>query len=309
MDLNRDKASGVYVQLNQLLNCRYQAKKLKLFNNRVANNQLLGETRSHFRGLGMEFEEVRPYHPGDDIRALDWRVLARTGKPYTKLFREEQERPIHLIIDQRSTMFFGSADSFKSVVAAQVAALLAWAALSGSDRIGGQVFTEARHQDIRAKRNRQAVLSLLQALYESNHSLPLTAIAEPLTLSSILEESRRICRPGSAVFIVSDCYGFDDNSRKQFGLLAAHCDLTIMYISDHLEQQLPALKGFNSNLAISDGDQQSLISFNSKLLQKYHIQKQQQWQYLRNTCNRYQSSLFQIKTTDSPFKALLRIYR
>ncbi|MBT5031007.1 MAG: DUF58 domain-containing protein, partial [Proteobacteria bacterium] len=133
----KQDASGIYVDLGLLLSSRGWARDLKLFARQAARAMLLGETRSKFRGRGMEFEEVRQYQPGDDIRNIDWRVSARTGGTYTKLFCEERERPVHIVVDQRNSMFFGSAQRFKSVLAAEVASALAWAALAGSDRIGG----------------------------------------------------------------------------------------------------------------------------------------------------------------------------
>ena len=113
---------GAYCQLENLLGSRFIAGDLKLGKLRPARSLLAGSERTRYRGRGMDFEEVRLYQPGDDIRSIDWRVTARTQVPHTKLYREERERPIFVLVDQRSPMFFGSKRCFKSVLAAYLAA-------------------------------------------------------------------------------------------------------------------------------------------------------------------------------------------
>ena len=113
---------------------------------------------SPYRGRGMEFEEVRAYQPGDDIRNMDWRVTARTGRPHTKLFREERERPVLFLVDLGPSMAFGTRVAFKSVVAARAAALLAWAARDNGDRIGGIVFAGKRHRELRPAARERGML-------------------------------------------------------------------------------------------------------------------------------------------------------
>ncbi len=113
---------------------------------------------------------MRSYQPGDDIRTIDWRVTARTGSAHTKLFREERERPVLVVVDQRSSMFFGSSHCFKSVLAAQLASLLAWSALHGGDRVGGLVFNEQGHQEVRPRRSRKTVLALLSQISQLQSS-------------------------------------------------------------------------------------------------------------------------------------------
>merc|ERR1711916_149956 len=119
----------------------------------------------------MEFEEVRVYQPGDDIRTIDWRVTARTQVAHTKLFQEEREKPVLLVVDQRSNMFFGSQRCFKSVYAAHIAATLGWAAIYQNDRVGALVFGDDQQRDVRPKRSKHAQLSFLQQLVEFNHKL------------------------------------------------------------------------------------------------------------------------------------------
>ena len=133
--VNKSKLSsnGIVTELSRLLRSRHWAQNLTLFSPQAARNMLLGNVRSRFRGRGMEFEEVRRYQPGDDIRTIDWKVSARTQSTYTKLFCEERERPCHIIVDQRSSLFFGSNRQFKSVLAAELATCLLYTSPSPRD--------------------------------------------------------------------------------------------------------------------------------------------------------------------------------
>ncbi len=115
---------------------RLSARNIKLDSRLYAIAETAGNRQSRFRGRGIDFQESRNYQPGDDIRTMDWRVTARTGRPHTKVFQEERERPIIIVIDCNPSMFFGTRVAFKAVIAARLAALIAWAAIRNGDRIG-----------------------------------------------------------------------------------------------------------------------------------------------------------------------------
>jgi len=117
-----------------------------------------------FGGRGIDFEETRIYQPGDDIRTMDWRVTARTGKPHTKVYREERERPTFFLVDYNPSMFFGSKVAFKSVIAAKTAAILAWAAAREGNRVGGLVFSGNLLRTTPLKASSHGVLPLLKSL-------------------------------------------------------------------------------------------------------------------------------------------------
>lgn len=296
-------SQGIYTELRQLLALRFSARKLSLFSRRLAASQLLGETRSHFRGRGMEFEEVRLYQPGDDIRAIDWRVTARTGKPHTKLFREERERPVHLIVDQRSSMFFGSANRFKSVLAAELGALLAWAALDNSDRIGGQVLGDAKEVDVRARRNRHAVLQLIHYIDEFNHLLP-GASQNANSLADTLESCRRLTRPGTALFVISDFHDLDERAEKALRLLGRHIDISLIHILDQLEVKLPPL----GRVTLSDGKARHQLSIDPNLAEKFQQEATQQQEKLKQICKLSRSQYLKITTDMDPLPSLQSIY-
>ncbi|MBY0274525.1 DUF58 domain-containing protein, partial [Candidatus Binatia bacterium] len=133
---------GIVASVAELVALRSDAARLDASPRGRVRTLHAGAYASAFRGRGMEFDETRAYQPGDDVRAIDWRVTARTGRVHTKLFHEERERPVLLLVDQRMHMRFGTRDAFKSVVAARAAATVAWAARDQGDRVGGLIVTD-----------------------------------------------------------------------------------------------------------------------------------------------------------------------
>jgi uncharacterized protein (DUF58 family) len=233
----------VFVTPKSLIKLRHAAQSLPL---KVAKVKALqtGEYYSPFKGRGMEFDEVRLYQPGDDIRTIDWRVTARSGKPHTKLFREERERAVILWVDFRQSMFFATRGAFKSVVAAKAAALFAWSAEHQGDRLGGVLFSERQHQELRPQRSTLALMHVLQKLAQ-NTSRPLdsphgdASIPESSTLNDALGRLRRVTRPGSMILLISDFRGLDDTTEAHLFQLAKHNDVMMVYVNEPLEAQLP----------------------------------------------------------------------
>ena len=203
-----------------------------------------GAFLSRLRGRGMEFEESRPYTPGDDVRCLDWRVTARTGRVHTKLFRDERERPVLLWLDLCASMRFATRGALKAVQASRAAVLLAWAAVHGSDRIGALVFQEHRHHEFRPRRGHAAVLGLIHYL----SSLPLWSAPVHALEQEHMEQARRhalsrlacVARPGSLIILCSDFRHLDEHAASRMQQLAAHSELCFLWFYDVLERELPA---------------------------------------------------------------------
>lgn len=211
---------------------------------RVSTHQW-GANRSMFLGRGMEFADSRAYQPGDDVRSIDWRVTARTGQTHTKLFQEERERPVHILLDLRAMMQFGSRVRFKSHLAAEVAAQLAWVGHDGGDRVGGLILTRAGLRDFRAARTRRAVLRFLEAIAEE--TLPERIAGDEVSLAHGLRRLRRVCRPGTLAFVISDFNDFGDNTARELRRLSAHAHVTNIQITDALDAALPPHAGRISN--------------------------------------------------------------
>lgn len=292
---------GCNSQLGDLIKLRHLAADLNIFSRKISRSHLAGQQKTHFRGRGMEFEEVRLYQPGDDVRSIDWRVTARTQVPHTKVYREERERPVLIVTDLRSPMFFGSQKRFKSVQAVTIATQLAWAALHGNDRVGGLVFGQNRHRDIRPKRSKHQVMTMLQNLCELGQlqRAPMLQHNE-LSLAQILQDTRRVTRPGTALFVISDFADFDHQAEAQLHLLCRHNDISLMRISDPLEAELPNL----ARLQISDGAQTATINNNADQRQRHQQQAQQHLQRLQDCSLKQGAEFIDISTGQDPIEAL-----
>ncbi len=299
-------ASGAYTDLNQLIGLRYAARNLQISKRKRALSVLAGPNKSNFRGRGIEFEEVRFYQPGDDIRTIDWRVTARSGSAHTKLFREERERPVLLAVDQRSSMFFGSRHCFKSVLAAHLASLLCWSALHNGDRVGGLVFNGSTHREVRPRRSRNTVLSLLSEIHAYNGQLPGAEAASPDSFADMLANLRRIVRPGSTLFLVSDFIG-SDHSRavEQLNRLAQHCEITALCCSDPLEHQLPE----GGDYTVTDGQQRAhLETGNRRLREQFRQQASERQHGLNQQMRRLGIPLIPARTDTPPLSVLQNYY-
>lgn len=189
----------------------------------------------------MEFAEVRVYQPGDDVRSIDWRVTARRQSPHTKLFDEERERPLLIICDQSKSQFFGSRYTFKSVRAAQAAALFAWTALNNNDRVGGIVFSESGHHEVKPARNRKSTMQLLSLISQFNQALSIenTITPDSFSLDHALIEATRLAKPGTMLVIISDFLHLSPRTEETLASLCQHNELVFVRTFDPLEEQLP----------------------------------------------------------------------
>lgn len=226
--------------LSDLVVQRAAAHGLSLNAHRPAMAQLYGGHRSAQRGRGLEFEEVRPYVPGDDARSIDWRVTARRGKPHTKLFREERERPVWIVADLHPGLYFGSKRQFKSAVLLQAAALLAWVAALGGDRVGAIIADGSAAPQILPPRGREAgVLPILQALVEIQPRAP--GVPVHTGLQTALTTLRPLLQPGSLVLLLSDFVQVDAPLQDMLAGIARQNDCRLLWLTDPLERNgLPA---------------------------------------------------------------------
>ena len=244
----------VYIDLDSLLKMQAEARSLQSQSGHASPVATMGGHRANARGRGIEFEEVRHYQAGDDVRAIDWRVTARSGKAHTKLFREEKERPTLLLIDQRQTMFFASRGQFKSVYAAKFAALQCWQGLLQGDRIGGVVLGEHGMDVIKPARGKRNTLRLMGCLADRNLQLCNPFQAPPHTPPSMFDALQNLvalCKPGSQVLLITDGRGIDDACQMLLWQMRQHARVDLVQILDPLEQHLP--KG--GVVGIGDGQQ------------------------------------------------------
>jgi uncharacterized protein (DUF58 family) len=222
------------------------------------------------------------------------------------MFREERERPVLVVVDQRSSMFFGSSHCFKSVLAGQLASLLAWSALNAGDRVGGLVFNEQGHQEIRPRRSRKTVLALLSQIATYNRALPLDTTGEPDSFAHMLSNLRRIARPGSSLFLISDFRGAaHERAREHLFELAKHTELTAVACADPLESELPRAGTY----AVTNGSERSELHTGDRQLRlRYRQSLQQQRDLLRTDLLRLGVPMLLASTDESPFGLLKNYY-
>ena len=236
--------SPVAVTLRDLLELRGPGEALTINAPRV-RVVTSGGHLSPYKGRGIEFDESRPYQPGDDLRTIDWRVTARTGKPHTKIFREERNRPVIVWLDLRKPMLFATRGAYKAVRAAELAMLVGWSAIANGDRLGGLAFAEGEHHEIRPALGRRAALRFAQAiatpsLWQERAAERRAAAADGAAEAEhSLKRLARVARPGSLIFLISDFRDLGSDADRHLRDLSLHCDLVLIQVFDPVEAELP----------------------------------------------------------------------
>jgi uncharacterized protein (DUF58 family) len=298
----RYQSKGAVITLQQLLVQRYAAKTLEYLAQTRSIAGISGLHLSKMRGRGIDFEEFRPYQAGDDIRLIDWRVTARTGRPFTKVFREERERPVIIAVDQTHNMYFGSQTAFKSVVAAQAAAVFCWLAIDNGDRVGGLVFSDVESNLVRPKRSRRSALHLLNQVYLYNQQLQHVKdpeLQQPTDpdynpgLAHALGQIRRITKPGSTLYVISDFVTLDERALQYLNQLSRHNNVICCFVYDALEETLP-VPGVYS---ITDGSHKgALNTHNTKARVRYREQFRKRAKMLETELDKLQIRLIKMRT-------------
>lgn len=266
MQQKRTGEQCVSVNLPELLQLSRNARQLSLSSLRVKSSQC-GPHSSRLMGRGMEFAESRRYHAGDDIRTIDWRVTARTGKTHTKLFTAEKERQILLCVDMSSSMFFATQGVFKSVQAALMMGNISWNAVQAGNRMGGIIFDDASHFEFRPALGKRGVLPFLQQLAVSASFIPREKSSSSIAMmDNVLAGIKHVTSPGGMIFVVSDFRHFSSYARDLCIQLARHSDLCLCFIYDPLEAALPK----NGLYPVTDGQRElQLNTFDRKNLERY----------------------------------------
>ena len=228
--------NSVRVVLDELLALSALAHGASLARSRRSPALRAGGNTSRWRGRGVDFRESRIYQAGDEIRHMDWRVTARSGKPHTKLFEEEREQGLLLAMDLNPGMRFGTRVRFKSVQAARAAALLAWMASAGGDRVGALGFGGGINGEVKPAGGRRGVLHVLRALRDWDASAD-NAMQEPLSRG--LARVRRLLRPGMRMVLLSDGFSTDTEAAQLLPQLAGRHEIAVVLLRDALELDAP----------------------------------------------------------------------
>lgn len=296
-------ASPVSISQAGLIRLSGPARVIALDVLRVTSLQT-GAYVSHFRGRGMEFDESRPYQPGDDPRNIDWRVTARSTEAYTKLFREERERPVLVVVDLRSSMHFATQGSFKSVVASRAAALISWAAHHRGDRLGGLIFGNSVHRELKPKLGRQAALRYLHELVNHpdwNESGDDTVNDEVAPITQAMASLRRVSRPGSLVVVISDFIGLSRTAQAYLAGVARHSEVLAVFVSDPLEHDLPPPGRYR---LVSHDSELAIDTYARTARKDYEHAFEERKRNLEAFCQRYGIHLLAISTEEDPVESL-----
>ena len=254
-----DHPHGVYASLDELMRLRFKSSGFSFLPRQPIHSILSGRHASRLRGRGLNFEELRNYLPGDDVRNIDWKVTARTREPYLRVYTEEKDRTVWLMVDQRLSMFFGSKQKMKSVVAAEAAAIAAWRVLSQGDRVGAVIFDDSGLEVIEPHRSEERVARILKQVVKKNHALSATAgiKSSPGMLNRALQRVAPLARHDCLVCLIGDGTGIDGDTRKYVTRLTEHNDVISVFIYDPLEESMPEA----GRLVFSDGS--SLLEFDT----------------------------------------------
>jgi len=221
--------------LDELLGLRGLAQGLAAGMRRTARALSSGAHNSVHRGRGLEFQEVRPYVAGDDPRTIDWRVTARRGRPHTKLYREERERPVWLAVDLNPALYFGTRRQLKSAAIVRGAALLAWVCALGGDRVGAAIHNGSELRVVPPRPRDAGVLALLAALVDLQPRAP--GRPRPESLEAAVGALIPLVRPGSLLLALSDFAGLGATHDASWAALGSHSAWRLLWICDPLEEQ------------------------------------------------------------------------
>lgn len=293
---------ALYPRLDDLLELRHQARTLGLASHHLVNSSFSGLYASVFHGTGLDFEEVREYREGDDVRNMDWKVTARTNSPHLKMFREERERSVVLVVDQGPHMNFGTRGTFKTIQAARTAALLGWAASSLNDRVGGLLFGDATSgpKHFRPTKDRRALWRLLKAL-----TRPSTG-GEPTQdpLLGALQRAEKGTATGSLIFVIADLNREVTTLESTLGRLCQRHTLVMVPVDDQADRELPDIG--QATFTDSEGNLVEIDTTDAKGRKIYREEWQRSRQALTGVTNRFGIPLIPVDTDQDVHGSLMR---
>ena len=295
---------GVYADLAELVRLKFRTGGFSFLPRQPVHSILAGRHASRLRGRGLNFEEIRRYLPGDDIRNMDWHVTARTREPHVRVYTEERDRPVLLVIDQRQSMFFGSRRAMKSVVAAEAAALAAWRVLQAGDRVGALVFDDTDVVGIAPQRSEQQVLRIFETVVQKNHALRVDQghRANPAMLNRVLAQTWRVAVHDFLVCLIGDATGADPESVRHITLISAHNDVLSLFIYDPLEATLPDA----GRLVMAEGELQTEVDTSDRgLRERYQREFEQRLARIHELSRQRQIPVLPLSTAE-PVQAQLR---
>ena len=298
-----EKGNGVVAPLGELVELRRDASRLGHPPANGARHAVAGPYLSAFRGGGIEFDEVRAYQPGDHVRCIDWRVTARTGRPHSRVFREERERPLWLGVDLGPGMHFGTRRAFKSVVAARAAALIAWSAREHSDRVGAVIRSTQKTHDHAPTRTQSGFFGLLSSLASATEE---HEDFQPESFDDTIGQLASRARSGCRTYLLSDFAELGDAGKQGILELSRRTDLTCLGIYDPLEANPPP----RGEYRVSDGREVCAVSTGRRSFdESWSRTFSERWSDLTDFCRSHRVGLISLRTDEDLLDALTPLDR
>ena len=291
-----EKSTRVRPTLDELVRLQFDARGFSFLPRQPVHSLLAGRHTSRLRGRGMQFEEMRGYRAGDDIRSIDWKATARLRKTHVRVYAEERERPVLFVVDQRSSMFFGSSRTTKATAAAELAALGAWRTLAVGDRAGALVFNDEEIVPIKPKRSRSNVLHLCHELVRMNGKLSSTS-PEPNRgmLNEALRRAVKMAHHDYLVVLITDYCGSDEETKRLVTNLSAHNDVIASLVYDPLGARLPAQSG----MEVTDGKSQTTVPHQGRFGERYEAMFRERLATIREELRSLRVPILPICTVES----------
>jgi len=294
-----DDESGLVVTLEELVaeqkNLPYVALKQK----RPASNRS-GDVKSAFKGRGMELEEVRAYTFGDDVRDIDWRITARKSEPFTKVYNEEKDRVMTVVLDMSASMVFGTRKELKTVTAAKIAALLGWMSLHNKDRFGMLIYDGRQTSYFKPQGSIKGLMSIFNKIVAVSRQV----IAENMPeggLSEALKVLEYNQKGQGTVFILSDFYNFDNEKFRNIAALSKRHKVYCIHIFDVLEDIAPANGDYRAEY---NGQKITFNSSSGAFKQAYQQYFAQNRESIKKNCQKFLCKYIEIRTDVPVFKQL-----
>ncbi len=292
---------GLAVSVQDLIEQQRYVPYLSMSENRMTSD-MAGDVKSVFKGRGMEFEEVREYNFGDDIRDIDWRVTARKSEPYTKIYHEEKDREIIVLLDLSASMVFGTKNELKSVTAAKLAALIGWMTLRNKDRFGLLLFDGEKTTYYKPQNNQKSLMLLFKVIAQKTEEILQTSHIGDI--SSALKMFELSHKGQGTFFILSDFYNLSTDSFKNIATLSRRHSIYCINIFDVLEDVAPL-----DGLYAAQFNEQKVV-FNSAS-EQFKVAYQQHFainrRNLQHSCQKFSCKYMEVRTDRPIFKQLGRI--
>ena len=279
-----------------------KVRQIEIRTKNIVNDFFGGDYHSNFKGRGMTFSEVREYVPGDDVRSIDWNVTARTGKPHLKIFEEERELSVLILIDVSSSGVFGSKKNLKIDLGVEIAAMLSFSAIKNNDKVGLALFSDKIEKYIPPKKGKKHVLRLITDIV--NHDFENSN--KRTSIKTAIDFANKISKRKSVIFLISDF--IDDNFWNELKFLNFKHDVIGLQIYDSYERNFPNLGIINIHDS-ETGENTWIDTTNKKIRDKFQKNSIEKLNSFSKKCKNIGFDLNQISTDDDYIKFLMQFFR